>query len=119
MKKNVLLFFTILIAGAIVLFSLVPSKFSWLFSCGTDVELHFGAYLFLSFLLATVCMKRFSVDPLKAAVYAMIVSILLGGMLEGIQWFLPSRVFALHDLLANLGGSVAGSLISFFANRRT
>jgi ABC-type Fe3+ transport system permease subunit len=89
-----------------------PISFRW-----ADVVYHFCAYLWLSFL------PFISMRSVQGAWISALLMIPLGIGLEFGQHFVPTRVFSIIDMAANLCGALGGivcglSIKSTFAGKR-
>ncbi len=102
-----MLFGWLLVAG-IVVASVVPDLRIAMMSTGvTDKVAHSFSYFLLTLWFSGLYMRRYQL-VVAAGV------IVLGMLLEAIQWQLPYRMFDPSDLIANLIGVVAGFMIAIF-----
>lgn len=80
---------------------------------------HIGVYGIQTFLLLKGLSSQITNDAKKVAVIALIISILYGILMEGMQYtFFPYRYFEYLDIFANIIGSLTGLLIFNFFNTK-
>ncbi len=85
---------------------------------GADKVGHFAIYL-ICFLVWVKYLDGVY-KPKLAVVYALVISILLGIIMEFCQfYFFEDRKFEFYDIIANIGGSLVGYLIYKNLNNQT
>ncbi len=69
-------------------------------------RVHIIEYGVLSVMLVRIC-RRYT-NPFLAVVQSLFLASLAGAIDEGIQHFLPNRIFAMSDIYLNIAGAAAG-----------
>ncbi len=110
--------------GMVVVFLLVVPLPRWQITAPTQLLLDkiVHALLFFSFALMLVIALHRHPDipgtPLRWIAIALLISSVLGGLLEGVQWLVPGRESSLWDFLANMVGVVSAQGLYWMWTRR-
>ena len=106
----------------IALLTLVPGKalpqIDWNF-LSFDKFIHFSIFSIMSF-LGGVSFKNSlgSTRIIIRVLISLLIAISYGAILEYMQSFIPDREFDYADLVANIGGSAAGTVLLLYYNTR-
>ena len=82
-----------------------------------DKGVHFVEFAILGFLLSLGFFLNLKTSPRTRLVWVLVIGILLGGIIEIYQYFLPARSFEILDLAADSLGILIGLLVFFFLSR--
>ena len=82
-----------------------------------DKGVHFVEFAILGFLLSLGFFLNLKTSPRTRFVWVLVIGILLGGIIEIYQYFLPARSFEILDLAADSLGVLIGLLVFFFLSR--
>ena len=82
-----------------------------------DKGVHFVEFAILGFLLSLGFFLNLKTSPRTRFVWVLVIGILLGGIIEIYQYFLPARSFEILDLAADSLGILIGLLVFFFLSR--
>lgn len=87
----------------------IPQEFDWKL-IREDLLAHFFVFAVLVFLMMQGFTRQHTNASLRsnAAVYAVVIAVVYGGVLEVIQGFIPERSFDYFDMVANAVGSFSG-----------
>ncbi len=77
-----------------------------------DITINIIGYMPLGSLLVFALYPRFQRS--WAVILASLAGLLISVTMEGVQYFLPSRVTSLLDVMTNAGGTLAGALIGIY-----
>ena len=95
-------------AFLIVIVSVIPISLGHNLKIPLDKIVHFFIYLTFAFLISnTLAIKRYKHSRLQGFAY----SVVIGVMMEVVQYFLPYRSFEMLDILSNSLGALLGILI--------
>jgi VanZ family protein len=111
-RFHIYLFLAILETGFLIYFSFLPSvsiaRPAFIFRLG-DIE-HFVAYFVYGFLLNRVF--RYYVNSIrKVIILSFVIGVLVGGLNETIQFFVPFREADVTDVIVDGSGSFFGSYV--------
>jgi len=90
---------------AVILLSLVPRVELPVDFWNADKVYHFAAYAWLALLPVIGFADR------RTALCAAFTMIILGALLEAVQYFVPGRMFSVLDILANTLGVILGIVL--------
>lgn len=98
-----------------ILTSIPTDSLPNLFGISDKLE-HLGAYLILSFILTLTIYLREKNDLINKyyLISGMLISIIYGVFDEIHQYFIPGRYCEFYDFIANVLGSIIGSLLVFY-----
>lgn len=87
----------------------IPQEFDWNL-IRADLLAHFFVFAVLVFLMMQGFTRQHTNASLRsnATVYAVVIAVVYGGVLEVIQGFIPERSFDYFDMVANAVGSFSG-----------
>lgn len=87
----------------------IPQEFDWKL-IREDLLAHFFVFAVLVFLMMQGFTRQHTNASLRsnASVYAVVIAVVYGGVLEVIQGFIPERSFDYFDMVANAVGSFSG-----------
>lgn len=87
----------------------IPQEFDWNL-IREDLLAHFFVFAVLVFLMMQGFTRQHTNASLRsnATVYAVVIAVVYGGVLEVIQGFIPERSFDYFDMVANAVGSFSG-----------
>ncbi len=89
-------------------------KVGWKFFIQLDKLAHFSFYAILTGLLVLALNKTRAELRLRELLYIILLSSMYGIMLEAIQYyFLSDRFFEIPDIIANIIGSIAGTVFVY------
>lgn len=75
----------------------------------TDKVIHLLVYALVGALFTRVLVSGMHIDKKKKAIaLALISSIFLGSLIEGVQYFIPYRDASFADMIANAAGALIG-----------
>lgn len=100
----------LLIVIGISYLSLTPTE---TITIGNDKISHFIAYSILTINIGMIYFenkKRFSLG--------VVLAIILGIVIEGIQYYVPGRFMSFYDIMANVSGVFIGALIELFFHKQ-
>lgn len=106
--RNIYLYFLILYALLILIFSVVPAAKSGM---NSGLGAHVSGYAVLSF-SAVLFLRARAVRQLYLKAFLFAGS--YGFLIEMIQYFIPYRQFDLFDILVNFTAAVSGTLPGYF-----
>ena len=104
------------------LLTLVPGKalpqVDWNF-LSLDKIIHFTIFSIMTFLGSISFKNRSGLTRIIFPILiSLLIAILYGAILEYLQTFIPDRAFDYADLVANIGGSAAGTVLFSYYNSR-
>ena len=107
----------------IALLTLVPGKalpqIDWNFF-SLDKLIHFTIFSIMTFLgIASFKSSLGQARVIIPILVSLLIAILYGALLEYLQSFIPDREFDFADLIANIGGSIAGVILFLFSGTKT